>query len=504
MNGNLWFATAGLCLALPGAARGARPGGAESRPTRPNVVYLLADDMGYGDVGALNPGCRIPTPNLDRLSREGMIFTDAHAGSSLSTPSRYGILTGRYCFRSRLKSGVLNGYAPLLIEPGTETVAELLDSCGYETAVIGKWHLGLGWRKKDPSKRLTRGKGHVREDSNVDFTAPLSDGPHTRGFDYSYILPASLDMSPYVYVENGEVEDKHTVAEKGYGSLDDVGPERRVFWRPGTASASFDIHAVLDHFADKAVDFIRNGSAEKPFFLYFPMTAPHTPWLPGAEFAGRSQAGRYGDFVCHLDDVVGRILEALEARGLAEETIVIFASDNGAFWDDPDRARYPEHAPNYIYRGIKADVWDGGHRIPFIVRWPQVVKGGSRCDRLVCLTDLMATLADINGVEVPVSAEDSHTFLPALEGKQHSRMLRKSVVHHSGPGMFALRHGRWKFIDGQGSGGRSRDIQDVPDAPGQLYDMNRDPSERHNLYNERPAVVKRLKAELEALKLSGR
>lgn len=504
MKGNILFATAGLCSVLPDPGLSARVLGAEYRTARPNVVYILADDMGYGDIGAFNPECQIPTPNLDRLSREGMIFTDAHSNSSLSTPSRYGILTGRYCFRSSLKSGVLNGYAPMLIEPETETVAELLDSCGYETAVIGKWHLGLGWQKKDPSKRLTRGKGHIQNDTNVDFTAPLSDGPHTRGFDYSYILPASLDMSPYVYVENGVVADKHTISESGYGSLDDEGPERRVFWRRGTASASFDIHTVLDHLADKAVDFIKNRTSGSPFFLYFPMTAPHTPWLPGAEFTGRSKAGRYGDFVCHLDDVVGRVLNAIEAEGLAGNTIVIFASDNGAFWDSPDRASYPQHAPNYIYRGIKADVWDGGHRIPFIVRWPEVVKRGSSCDHLVCLTDLMATLADINGVEVPASAEDSRTFLPALEGRYHDKSMRTSVIHHSGPGMFSLRRGKWKFIDGQGSGGRSRDIQDVPQAPGQLYDMRKDPSETRNLYYDKPAVVENLRRELEALKLSGR
>ena len=496
MKMHILLTATGLCATLGSVA--------QTLPSaKPNVIYILADDMGYGDVGALNPDCQIPTPNLDRLAGQGMIFTDAHSNSALSTPTRYGIMTGRYCFRSELKSGVLNGYSPLLIEPQTETVAEMLRGCGYETAIVGKWHLGLGWQKKDSSKKLVKGKGLMYEDSNVDFGAPLSDGPHTRGFDYSYILPASLDMSPYVYVENGVVTDQHTVAEQGHGSLADVGPERRVFWRKGTASASFDIYAVLDHFTDKAIDFIEATSEERPFFLYYPLTAPHTPWLPGEEFEGRSNAGRYGDFVCHLDDVVGRILAAVEAKGIAENTIVIFACDNGAFWDAPDRESYPLHSPNYIYRGIKADAWDGGHRIPFIVRWPSVVKAGSTCAQLVCLTDLMATLADINGTEVPLSAEDSRSFLPALEGRKNYAGKRESVVHHSGPGMFAIRRGAWKFIDGQGSGGRSQDPQDVSEAPGQLYNMKNDPSETCNLYYEKPKIVEKLKKELEELKQHG-
>lgn len=480
---------AGIAAVIPASADNARH-------SRPNVIYILADDMGYGDVRAYNPDSRIPTPVLDSLCSQGMIFTDAHSNSSLSTPTRYGIMTGRYCFRSSLKKGVLNGYSPLLLEPETTTVAELFKEAGYRTAVIGKWHLGLGWQKKDPDKKLVSGKGLAKDDSNVDFSTPVTEGPHTRGFDSSRILPASLDMPPYIFVTDGKVEDKSIVCENGHGSLDGEGPDRRVFWRPGSASASFRFRGVLDSIAVSAARYVKDNAGKGPFFLYVPMTAPHTPWLPGDEYADRSGAGRYGDFVCHLDAAVGRILEAVEHAGIEDSTIVVFASDNGAYWDDTDRRLYPEHSPNGIYRGMKADIWDGGHRVPFIVRWPGVVYPGSISDQLVCLTDFMATVADITGLELPESAQDSRSFLPAMKGKRHSVGRRRSVIHHSGPGMFAVRHGKWKYVEGQGSGGRSTSLQDVPDAPGQLYDMKRDPSESHNMYYIRPAKVKRLQKEL--------
>lgn len=470
----------------------------------PNVVLILADDMGYGDVNALNPDSQVPTPNLDRLRAQGMAFTDAHSGSSLSTPSRYGIMTGRYCFRSPLKNGVLNGFSPMLIEPETATMAEMLHDNGYNTAVIGKWHIGLDWQKKDPNKKLTKGKGFLQDDSNVDYAAGVANGPHTRGFDYSYVLPGSLDMSPYLYVENGRVADPNLIAVEGRGSLTDTGPDRRVFWRDGTASASFDFYSVLDNFADRAVSYIAEADADTPFFLYHPITAPHTPWLPAKEYQGRSGAGLYGDFICHLDDIVGRIMATLEERGMADNTILIFTSDNGAFWDDIERQNSPLHSANHIYRGMKADAWDGGHRIPLLVRWPEAVAAGSTSEQLVCLTDIMATAAEANDSPMPASAEDSRSFLAALQGQTDYDGMRQSVVHHSGPGMFAIRRGEWKFIDGQGSGGRSTEAQDVPEAPGQLYNMKKDPSETTNLYLKQTKIVDELRTELEQLKTSGK
>lgn len=473
---------------------------------RPNIIYILADDMGYGDVGALNPNSQIKTPNLDKLRNEGMAFMEAHSGSSLSTPTRYGILTGQYCFRSELKSGVLNGFSPMLIAPEIKTVADVLSDAGYKTGIVGKWHIGLDWQAKDKNKPLTRGKGFNQKDGNVDFKAPLTSGPHTKGFDYSYIMPASLDIPPYVYIEDGKVENKNIITLDGYGSLSAKGYDARgVFWRTGSASDDFNIRKTLDHFTSKALAFIEeNSKSEQPFFLYFPLTAPHTPWLPAEEYMGKSGAGRYGDFVCHLDDVVGQVMQLLEQKGISENTIVVFTSDNGAYWTDDDKEAYPQHSANYLYRGVKADIWDGGHHIPFIVRWPSKVSANSSSEQLVCLTDLMATAADIAGTKVPSGqGEDSRSFYNALLGRKKYEGMRESVIHHSGPGMFAIRRGDWKFIDGQGSGGRSTSKQDVPEALGQLYDMKKDVSEQQNLYNKEPKVVKSLQEEMEGIKISG-
>jgi arylsulfatase A-like enzyme len=425
---------------------------------RPNIVVILADDLGYGDLRCYNRSSKIPTPQLDELARQGTRFTDAHTPSSLCTPTRYGLLTGRYCWRTSLKRGVLNGQDPSLIEPGRATIASMLKQAGYKTACIGKWHLGLGTNRP------------------VDYSKPLMPGPRAAGFDYFFGIPASLDMPPYVYVENERVveaptetidEGKHQ-REGGFG-----------FWRAGPIAPSFKHAEVLDTLTQKAVEFLRSQKSDEPFFLYLALTAPHTPLVPAAEFAGKSRAGDYGDFVAQMDDCVGRVLKAVD-----ENALVIFTSDNGAHWPRQDIKQYG-HRANGSLRGQKGDLWEGGHRVPFIVRWPGKVKPRSTSERLICVTDVMATIARFVNLQNP--GEDSIDFL--------SGPPRVSIVHHSGDGTFAIREGKWKLCTALGSHGFSepRSIRPDPGGPtGQLFDLERDVRENYNVWKRHPQVVMRL------------
>lgn len=450
-------------------------------PSRPNIVYVLADDLGWGDLRCYNPESKIPTPNADRLASQGMRFTDMHSPSAVCTPTRYGILTGRYCWRTRLKEGVLWGYDRNLIERGRTTVPSLLKSAGYATAGIGKWHLGLG------------------SDEKVDYSKRHSPSPGDNGFDYFFGIPASLDMEPYVYVENDRTVELPTAVTPGQNE------PRGVFWRGGPIAPGLKIEEVLPTLADKADGWLRERakSPDQPFFLYFALTAPHTPWLPHAAVQGRSGAGIYGDFVCEVDDTLGRIVRTLEDTGLASNTLLIFTSDNGAHWTPEDRRKYP-HRANGPWRGQKADIYEGGHRIPFLVRWPGKVKPGSVSRELGCLTDVMATAAEITGTAMqPDTGEDSISLVPALNGRKGTR---DHVVHHSNDGLFAIRQGDWKLILGLGSGGftEPREVEPRPGQPeGQLFHMGRDPAETENVYNNHPKEVARLTALLGRYKASG-
>lgn len=463
----------------------------------PNIIFIMADDMGYGDVKALNNDSKIKTPYLDQLVSEGMSFTDAHTNSAVCTPTRYGVLTGRYCYRSRLKNSVLYGYSSSLIEDERTTIALLLKQKGYKTACIGKWHLGLDWVKKDPEKPLfvKRDNWEIDLVSNCDYTKPVKSGPNSVGFDYSYILPGSLDMAPYVYVEN------HQVTKPVTQILEAENSERGVFYRQGEMAEGFDIYKTLDHFTDKAVDYIKSESGkEQPFFLYFPLTAPHTPWLPAENFKGKSGAGVYGDFVMHVDHVIGRIQEAIEKNGIAKNTIIVFTSDNGSDWKPEDIEKW-KHRANYIYIGRKSDVWDGGHRVPFIVKWPGHVQVNSKTDQLICTTDWLATCAELTGYKLQNNeGEDSYSFLPVILNTNNDVFYRGAVIHHSLTGEFAIRNGNWKYIDCKGSGGWTTAGNNT-DPPAQLYNMNLNPEENNNLYNQMPDKVNKLKDLLEQYKL---
>lgn len=479
---------AGVSALLPAWGNHGRKTAADKRP---NIIYILADDMGYGDIRAFNPQSSIPTPCLDRMIAEGMHFTEAHSNASVSTPTRYGTLTGRYCFRSRLKSSVLVGLDSALIEPGRMTVASLLRDNGYHTACIGKWHLGLNWQRRDPSKPLFTGNPwHVENTDNVAYENPVTGGPNDHGFDYSYIIPASLGMPPYVYLENGVATAPVSCRIGAW----DSGEARGTRFRDGDAATDFDPFTCLDRITEKSIAFIRDAAQkEKPFFLYFALTSPHTPWLPSAKFRGISGAGPYGDFVCMTDDVVARIYRILEETGQSKNTLVIFTSDNGAaFW--PEDIAVSGHRANHIFSGMKSDLLEGGHRIPMIAMWPGRIAKGSVCDDVVCSTDLLATCAELVGRELPADAgEDSFSYLGALMGTSYVRPLRPATIHHSDKGYFAIRKGDWVLLDCHGSGGWTLDEKDALNLPPrQLYNIREDITEQKNLADKFPDITSEL------------
>ncbi|GAB3954063.1 sulfatase-like hydrolase/transferase [Spirosoma harenae] len=476
----------------------------EQVPKQPNILYILADDLGYGDVSVYNPKGQISTPTIDRLAAQGMRFTDAHSPSSVCTPTRYALLTGRYPWRSRLPVGVLRGYNRTLIEPDRPTVASLLKKHGYTTAVIGKWHLGLDWvPTAEQSAKLSDPDFGIKSDMNpdqIDYAQPPTAGPKTAGFDYSFILPASLDMPPYVYLENQTLTDQPTAFTEG-NSLQSgyTGP----FWREGKKAPSFDFYEVLPSFINKANSFLKRQSAQKPFFLYLPLAAPHTPWMPKPTYKGTSKAGEYGDFVQQVDQAVGDILKTLDETGLSKNTIVLFASDNGPYWRE-NFVRQFNHKAAGEFRGMKGDAFEGGHRIPFIVRWPTKVKPGSVSDATTTLANLMATCKEIIGEkDGSFTPEDSYSILPVLLGKTKLVANQPAVVHSSSIGYFAVRKGEWKLIEGLGSGGftEPKNVKpNVGEPIGQLYNLATDPSETKNLYAERPEKVKELTDLLTAIK----
>jgi len=466
---------------------------------RPNILYVLCDDLGYGDIHALNPERgKIPTPNMDRLAAEGMAFTDVHSSSSVCTPTRYGILTGRYNWRTRLQSGVLGGFSPPLIAADRLTVPKLLKQHGYHTACIGKWHLGMTMPIARKNGKFT---DQIEDGNDGTFNTQLriADGPLTRGFDYYFGISASLDMPPFAFIENDRFTQAPTATKK---------------WiRSGPAAPDFEALDVLPTLARKASEYIGARAVEakagQPFFLYLPLNAPHTPILPTKDWQGKSGLNPYGDFVMQVDATLGEVLAAVEKNGLAATTLVVFTSDNGcspaAKIDELERKG---HFPSWVLRGYKADIWDGGHRIPFIARWPGRIQAGAKCAQLACLTDLMATCAELVGARLPDNAgEDSVSLLPALLGTA-AAPLREAVVHHSIEGRFALRQGKWKLELCAGSGGWAQPREPAARKQGlprvQLYDMTQDIGERKNLQSDQPELVARLTKLLEKYVADGR
>jgi arylsulfatase A len=480
-----------------------------SAADRPNFVFILCDDLGYGDVGCLNPEGKIRTPNMDRIAREGMLFTDAHSGSAVCSPTRYGVITGRYAWRSRLKSGVLGGLSPRLIETGRMTVASMLKAQGYHTAAIGKWHLGMDWEKKGSGDLAELNIESREQVFNVDYAKPVKNGVNSVGFDYYYGISASLDMVPYTYIENDRVTVLPT-EDRDYPMFH--GREQgRV--RKGPAAPGFKMENVLPDLTNKAVEYIGARAADakqgKPFFLYLPYASPHTPVAPSHEWVGKSGLNPYADFVMQTDAAIGEVLQALDQQGLSQNTLVIITSDNGC----SPQADFPGllakgHDPSQVLRGHKADIYEGGHRIPFIARWPAKVKAGSKTSQTICLTDFMRTAADVLKVDLPdTAAEDSVSILPILLGTARGP-VREATVHHSINGSFAIRQGKWKLELCPGSGGWSSPRpgqQDTSKLPlVQLYDLEADIAEERNVQHEHPEVVARLTKLMEKYAQEGR
>ena len=446
---------------------------AASAAGRPNIVYIICDDLGYGDVHCLAPETsKIPTPHADRLAEQGMIFTDAHSGSSVCTPTRYGIMTGRYSWRTRLQKGVVTGFAPSLIADNRPTVAAFLKKHGYHTAAIGKWHLDFEYLDPRSGRRYTQ-----KQHKTPPVGAVIPDGPVHRGFDYYHGFHHARNME--AVIENDRVVEHDAVIN------------------------------MLPRLTQKSVEYINSRAGkDEPFFLYLPLGSPHTPIVPSPEWEGKSGLGKYGDFVMQTDNVLGEVSAALEKNGMTDNTLVIFTSDNGC----SKAAGIPElaakgHLVSAHLRGSKADIWDGGHRIPFIVRWPGKVEAGSTSDQLICLVDLFATAGDILDVDVPgASCEDSVSFLPALFGKT-IKSTRGGVIHHSFSGHFAYRTGQWKLILARSSGGWTspKENQVGKDSPkAQLYDLATDPGEQSNLYLSQPELSAKLLKQLKADVVRGR
>lgn len=462
---------------------------------KPNIVYILADDLGYGDVSSLNPDCPFVTSHFDRLAQQGMCFTDAHATSAVCTPSRYSIITGRYNWRSQLKSYVLGGFSPPLIDENRKTVAQLLKRGGYATHAVGKWHLGMDLPKQEGFVEASEfGDSHP-----IDYTKPIKGGPISVGFDSYYGISGSLDMPPYVYIKDDMFTAVPTRITRGTG---------KGFWREGLTADDFIHEEVLDHLTDKALEVIRENR-QRPFFLYFALPAPHTPILPHPRFRGKSNTNAYGDFVLHCDDVVGRVLDELKENGIDEHTLVIFTSDNGCspMADFAELARFG-HNPSYHFRGMKSDIFEGGHRVPLLMRWPEVIAPHSISNHLVCLSDFYATAADILGFGLAEDeAVDSVSLLPLLSDTTHPE-VRDSLVHQSLDGSLSLRKGAYKLEMCKGSGGwsypssGSEDAQNLPSV--QLYNLECDIAETVNVQAEHPDLVAAMRQELACLVREGR
>ena len=456
---------------------------ANTRPT--NVVLIMADDMGYGDLQCYNRDSKIPTPHITRLAQQGLRFVDAHSPAAVCVPTRYGLLTGRFPFRMKHRR-----QGPL-IAPERMTIASLLADHNYRTACIGKWHLGFENEKQPVDNQ------------------PLKGGPLDRGFSFFFGIPSSLDIPPYYYI-NGDHCLAPPLLRAAASNSPNWSPIQGAFWRAGGIAPGFQHAEVTPRLAEKTLRYLRSqklGQPTQPFFLYLALPSPHTPWLPTRQFRGKSQAGSYGDFVAQVDDVVGQVTRTIQELGMEQNTIVIFTSDNGPVWYDSDTKTFGHNATGGL-RGMKGDAWEGGHRMPFIAKWPTRITAGRKSNRVICHTDLLATLADLLGQQLPASAgEDSISFFSAMTSDKQVANPRGPLVHQSSAGVLAVRHGPWKLIPQLGSGGftKPRRIKPQPGDPqGQLYNLDTDLAETKNIYRQHPEVVRRLSLVVEDFRQRGR
>lgn len=479
----------------------------------PNIVFILADDLGYGDVGCYNPECKAPTPNIDRLAEQGIRFTDAHSPSTVCTPSRYSVLTGRMAFRTGMR-GVFTGVGgPCLIEKGRLTLPQMLRERGYTTACFGKWHVGLTFLDAQGKPINKNGLEAVKQ---VDFSRRIPDAPIHRGFDH-FFGTACCPCTDWLYA----FIDGDRIPVAPTGLLDRNPLPTHAYSRDnrrGLIAPGFDLEEIDMLFLAKSLAFLENHAKtapDKPFFLYHATQAVHLPSFPGKDFKGKTKAGPHGDFILEFDHVVGTIVSALDRLGLAENTLVVVSSDNGPEVTSVINMRKDyQHDGARPWRGVKRDQWEGGHRVPFVACWPGKITPGSSTDHTTCLTDIMATCAAIVGYNLPNdAAEDSYDFLPALLGQKPDGPVRRYTLHQTMRLALAIRRGPWKYLDHKGSGGndykkgpmkRYALPDTAPDAPAQLYNLDEDPGETTNLYHRQTEIVKELKSTLDAFKASGR
>ncbi|MEN8693235.1 MAG: sulfatase family protein [Akkermansiaceae bacterium] len=456
---------------------------------KPNVIIVMADDLGIGDISPTSPECKIKTPHLQKMADEGITFLDAHTPSSVCTPTRYGLLTGRYNWRSSLAKGVLRGTSKHLIPAHRPTIAHMLKRAGYHTSMIGKWHLGWDW--------------HIEGDK-IDFSKPVLNGPDINGFDQYYGHCGSLDMAPYVWVDTGKPtaiptrEEGVTRQENPYG-----------WYRKGPIAPDFNIEQVLPHLFQKTISRIQERAKEdNPFFIYLPLPAPHTPIVPVPPFKDASKINPYADFVMQMDYHMGELFAALKKSGVDDNTLVIFTSDNGCSPEANFKVlKEFDHHPSGKFRGHKADIYEGGHRVPLIFRWPAKIKGDRTVNALAGLTDLYTTLEDITDQErKPLGGEDGFSLWPLLSGE--GTVKRKDIIHHSISGHFAIREGDWKLCLASGSGGWSAPRESVAKKKGlpemQLFNLKNDPAEKINLISKNPAKAETLLALLKDQVENGR
>lgn len=500
---------AGLALLLSAGLAAAAPGEA----SRPNVVVILADDMGYGDVTALNPDSRIPTPRLDWLAREGLVFTDAHSAGSYCVPSRYGLLTGRYMWRTRLGSGGnLANFGGTLIEPGRETIASLLRGEGYFTGLVGKWHQGIDWRLHDESAReIIRVESNYQDFANIDFASPVLRGPRDYGYESSFGTAGSAEMNPATFLENNRVTVVPTLSSREAG-------EKHGEWYgrdDNIVAEGYTMDALVPTLSRKACEFVETATREhpdRPFFLYYAMTTPHNPIVPGPEFAGKSRAGAYGDFVAELDHHVGRLLDTIADLGIEENTLVLFTSDNGPV----DRTRgYPErwvrgdtgvhgHDSNGPFEGWKGGLLEGGHRVPFLVRWPGRIDPGETCSTTIVFNDVLPTLAEMLGVALDENtAEDGRSFLRALTGEARPGSFHEAIVHNHSNGTFAIRRGSFKLTVA-GPRTTAQVVDETFPATLTLHELDADIGESTDVSGEHPELVREMHALLRKYVREGR
>lgn len=464
---------------------------ASAQQPLPNIVYIMADDMGIGDVSAYNPDSKIKTPNIDQLASQGMRFTDAHTAASVCTPTRYGLLTGRYCWRTALKERVITAYDSCLIPEERETVASLLKRNGYQTALVGKWHLGLDWTPKNGDAFTCKPKDIAGYEEQIDFASPIKLGPSQLGFDYFYGIGASWDFPPYIFIENDQLVEQPIEKRGGWigsvpegMSVAEVSKDKSVpkqLWREGYAG-SLEPEDALRVITDKSIEYIQQKKSSDPFFLLVSYSAPHTPVVPGKQFRGTSACGLYGDFCQEMDAGIGEIIQALKAKKLLDNTLIVFTADNGASLKaiPPGAQKKYKHSPSYNLSGFKARLQEGGHRVPFIVSWPGHAPKGKTNDDLIGLNDLYATCAAlVNEKVADNTAEDSYNILPILNGKALPTNQDRVMIHSDFRGFFSIRFKNWKLS-------YPKDLKPV------LIDLASDLSEKNNLAEQNPEMVEKL------------